>query len=832
MFLVRHAAQVSARIRAQIGVHRTARPQVTALALLVLLGSSASATAETPVYSDAGFHAAAAGLSESERAGREIWYKATAGNGRFHTYVFQQRMGVLIDWWRVLQSDKRGERLKTWGLVNNPGCCRPGSEGCPAKSLDETYGFDWCYGDDTLLKYVGKTGYRDPACDFKDAPLPAGDPHGPKDQREDPCNLDFGTSAGVMGFQKFPNPRFDEAAWRKLNGGRLGSWEGYARRMSEDATRSDYQVRKLKDASVEPPFLIGMACGSCHIAFNPLSPPADPANPKWENLIGAIGNQYSRVSEVMVSGMSPNSLEWQIFSHARPGAVDTSAVPNDQVQNPGTANALINVGQRPTFDGEQVDRWRAVSSCPAGADERACWCEPGKPGKCWKKGLEAQRVHHILKGGGDSVGIDLAVQRVYINEGSCAEACWVNHLTDLYQIDPEQRNFGQTPFDIGQCRRDCPNFRAIEDRAQDVVHFLLSREAQSTPVWEAKGQPDPDGWVAKLEAEYGDGAVGRGRAVFAKNCARCHSSQTGPLESRDFLKVGDNGVRVDWMGNDEATPASEVGTYRCRALHSNHMVGHVWEEFASQTYHNRPPDLNLPDQTGGGRGYYRNISLVDLWAHAPFMHNNAIGPELCGQPTDPADEFYRSPYVDGDGKPLANPPACWAFDPSVDGRYRLFLASVADLLNPSQRVPKITRIAEPIRREIGPKLWDGQRERLVGIEIELPAGTPAGLYGSFQHKELVRDMVLSLTDESALKARVAERVGPQEVPQAIAEIKGLTLAALKDPDELVAVAAGRLPLLTRLYSTCTALVENDGHRFGESLSESEKQDLTAFLATL
>lgn len=823
-------------IRGPAHAHLRRKLPALALPLIALLGPLAGlvapARAEAPVFNDAGFHTAAAGLSESERAGREIWYKATAGNDRFHTYVFQQRMGVTIDWWRVLQSDKRGERLKIWGLVNNPGCCRPGSEGCPAKSLDETYGFDWCYGDDELLKYVGKTGYRDPACDFRDAPLPAGHPQGPNDTREDPCNLAFGTSAGAMGFQKFPNPRFDASAWRQLNGGRIGTWEGYSRRMSEDAARSDSKVRKLADGSVEPPFLIGMACGGCHIAFDPLNPPADPANPKWENLIGAIGNQYARTSELMVSGMPQDSLHWQVFSHARPGTVDTSAVPTDQVNNPGTMNALINVVQRPLFDGEQVDRWRAVGSCPAGADERACWCEPGKPGKCWNKGLETQRVHHILKGGGDSVGVDLAVQRVYINIGSCAEACWVNHLTDLYQLDPDQRNFGQTPFDIGQCRRDCPSFRAIEDRVGDIVAFLLSREAQSTPVWKAKGHSDPDAWVAALESEYGEGAVGRGSRVFAQNCARCHSSQGGPPESRDFQKVGDNGVREDWMGNDQATLASEVGTYRCRALHSNHMVGHIWDEFASQTYHSRPPDLNLPDATGGGRGYYRNVSLLDLWAHAPFMHNNALGPELCGQPSDPADEFYRSPYVDANGKPLANPPACWPYDPSVDGRYRLFLASVDDLLHPDRRIPKVTQIAEPIRREVGPKLWDGERERLVGIEIEIPAGTPAGLFGSFQHKELVRDMVLSQLDESALKTRIARRVGPEEVPGAIAEIKGLTRAVLQDPEEVIGIAADRLPILSRLYSTCTATVENDGHRFGESLSESEKRDLTAFLATL
>ncbi len=279
-------------------------------------------------------------------------------------------------------------------------------------------------------------------------------------------------------------------------------------------------MKKLSDGAVEPPFLIGEACGACHIAFDPLNPPADTANPKWDNLIGAIGNQYTRISELMVSGMGPDTLQWRVFSHTRPGAVDTAAVPTDQVNNPGTINALINVRERPVFANESVVRWRAASDCPAGVSDRECWCEPDKPGQCCKRGLENETVFHILKGGEDSVGDLLAVQRVYINVGSCSEACWVNHLTDIYQLDPNQRNFGQTPFDVGQCRRDCPNFRAIEDRARDVVNFLLSSEATSRHLWKAKGQGDLGDWVDEFEAENGPGTVDRGRLLFAKNCAR------------------------------------------------------------------------------------------------------------------------------------------------------------------------------------------------------------------------------------------------------------------------------------------------------------------------
>src|SRR5262245_41702164 len=73
----------------------------------------APASAATPIASAAdnpGFYAIAANLSPQEQAGREIWYKATAGNARLHTYVFQQRVNVLIDWYRVLNAKEHADR--------------------------------------------------------------------------------------------------------------------------------------------------------------------------------------------------------------------------------------------------------------------------------------------------------------------------------------------------------------------------------------------------------------------------------------------------------------------------------------------------------------------------------------------------------------------------------------------------------------------------------------------------------------------------------------------------------------------------------------------------
>ena len=86
-------------------------------------------------YEDPGFCSAYEGLTPLERVGCQIWFYATADNDRFHTYIFQQRLGVMIDWYRVLNTKERGDRFKVWRLINDSGCCVPGSKGCPGSQL-------------------------------------------------------------------------------------------------------------------------------------------------------------------------------------------------------------------------------------------------------------------------------------------------------------------------------------------------------------------------------------------------------------------------------------------------------------------------------------------------------------------------------------------------------------------------------------------------------------------------------------------------------------------------------------------------------------------------
>lgn len=738
----------------------------------------------------------ARGLKTTEVLGRDMWIKATAGNDRYHAYTFSQRAGDhAMNFWRFLKGKNRSSRFNDWGVMNDPDCCTPGEAGCPATSYAQTYGMDYCPGDEELLKWVGKkdadTAYKDPACDM---PMPDGT------SVQSACDLKFGTSAGAVGFRKFPNPRFDRDKWMKIAGNSYESWDGYE--------------KQINDGSIEPPFRFGTACASCHVSFDPTRPPHDVNRPMWENLSSTVGAQYLYISQQFASGFKRSSIEFQMLANSRPGTVDTSAVPNDQVHNPGTVNAISNFTRRPTFK-EPVNTWRRVQSCQAGSNEDVCTCNP-QGSRCYNKSLKQEdEILHVLKGGEDSVGKEGAVLRVYINIGACAEQCWLNHLTDLRQIDPNGRNFGQTPFDIGQCRRDCPAFRALEDRVEMERDFLL--QAGTFDLYKAKGYATADELVPYIEGErnYGAGAVARGRRVYAQTCARCHSSQKDSLENRDFLAKDGRGKRLDWLGSDERIKADEVGTYECRALHSNHMKGHVWEQYGSEDQQALAEVKNLSGPATGGRGHYRAISLLNVWAYAPFMHNNAVGPEVCGHSQH--GFFLKVTGAD----------TCTEFDPSIEGRLSLFEKSMDVLLNPAKRGKKMTLTDSDIRIPVGPRLFDGKGG--PGITIVIPKGVTVSRVGSFRHKDFVADIAAYIKDRLSMGQVKASESQKKMAYEVIAQaVKDMRAAQNQE----IVLNEALLKKLGSAYSNCTDTIEDKGHTFGAELDERSKKDLTAFMATL
>lgn len=803
----------------------------------------------------------------SARAGQEVWMKATAGNTRFHTYTYQQKVGVLIDWYRVMKTDERyGNRFPRWGLMNDPDCCVPGTGECTKKfgreiRPEETFGFDYCPGDDELLKFVGKAGYQDPACRFVDA-------DGQTAQtRNDPnsvltktaCGLEFGTSSGIVGFRKIPNPRFDAKAWAALGGG----FKAYEKMTKE---------KMWNDHSVEPPFRLGMACAACHVGFNPTNPPADPKRPQWANMLPAIGNIYARVSEIMGSGMPETSLEWQAFTNTRPGTVDTSAVPNDYVNNPGTFNALFNVARRPTFTHKASKIWDFANH----------------------KYVDEQRTYtnimNILKGGEDSVGPAGAVQRVYLNIGVCSEECWTSHFSDNFEMVPSQRGYGQTPFNSQQCRANCPNYNSIEARVGDVYNFFLTlrpndlkdarfalKDGNATTNVKPNGSPSElkqqvDAHYAKLGVAN---AVDTGKALFAQNCAQCHSSdyshkgqlkQFSPTagdvdgyKKRDYYQTHpeDPSLRLDFLSNDLVSEFTTIGTYKCRSYHSNHMKGHIWDEYGSDTLHTeirkpasavfegrdygngiaklgqaagRPSNVSYEkyETVEFGPGYYRNVPLINAWAHAPFLHNNSVGPELCGDFTGASskDNFCRNSYVD-------NKNGTMNFAPSIEGRIEVYQQSMRQLLTPSaQRPRKHSVTAGPVIIPLGSH-----------VTFEVPKGISITLLGSFRHKDFVADLYEAANKGiSGDVSPVIKLINPKILDLFREGAVNLSQSRkiVADPKvvEQVLMAYGNCiatydPSTGKQSSSAEGVIsENWGHDFGVGLKDNEKKALEAFILTL
>lgn len=736
------------------------------------------------------------GLKANEFIGRDMWIKATLGNERYNQYGIGARLGGMpMNFWRVLQSRRRSTRFNDWGAMNDPDCCTPGDPGCPMTSLDQTYGMDYCPGDDELLKYVGRpdaaTAYRDPACD-----MPSIDGK----EIQSACDLKFGTSAGALGFRKFPNPRFDKDKWNKVAGNSIDNWDGYS--------------KNIGDMSLEPPFRIGISCAMCHVSFDPVHPPQDVNHPQWMNLSATAGNQYMYIAQIFGSGFAKDTLESQTFTSSRPGTVDTSAFPNDQVHNPGTANAIINFTKRPTFN-ETVNTWRRVDECPAGSNEDTCTCNP-QGSRCFLKSTQTEQVLHVLKGGEDSVGENNAVERVYINIGACAEQCWMNHLSDLRVFDKGSRNYGQTPFDIGQCRRDCPAYRALEDRVEMERDFLL--QAGPFELYKAKNFSTAAELVPYVEGErhFGDGAVSRGRQVFAQSCARCHSSQKDSLDNRDFLAKDGKGKRLDWLSNEERINADEVGTYECRSQHSNHQRGHVWDEYSSEEYKALGPVHNLSVASAEGKGHYRPISLLSVWAFAPFMHNNAVGPEVCGHSKN---GFFLN---------IENTPNCTEFNPSIEGRLALYEQSMDLLLHPDKRGKKRTLTAEEIRLPIGPRLLDGNKEN-HGFTLVIPKGISVARIGSFRHKDFINDLAAAISNQVTFGQTIVNATQRQVTMETMRQLVA-DLRQSRNHD--VVLNTDLLRKLGSAYSNCSDEIEDKGHVFGSELDEQSKKDLTAFMETL
>jgi hypothetical protein len=754
-------------------------------------------------------------LTREEAQGRNTWIVWTGGNDRFWDRITVDSFG-LFDLLKIVSShpDKSVEHLKRdtrWrylGLVNEP--CFEKSTGPDEKR----YGL-----------WLDRRRADCPADPFESEQKYPGVRVGARG-RNIPAGSYYGYASGVVGLRLFPNPAFDEAAAKKWDPVKYYSDPAYYN--SKDLVR---------------PYRVGMSCGFCHVGPNPIKPPADPENPKWENLASNVGAQYFWVDRIFSWKKDESNYMFQLLHTSRPGALDTSLVSTDYINNPRTMNAVYLLGPRL----EIGKRWGKETLAGGGLNNAQLndYVKAGplteffqKPNTVW--------TPRVLKDGSDSVGALGALNRVYLNIGLFSEE-WLLHFNALVGGKPI------TPIEISVARKNSPYWLATEAQTPAMAQFFLKT---ATP----HRLRDAPGGAAYLTKDQS--VLQRGKVVFAERCARCHSSKAptpapgvdpggcaGPgyltcwTRYWDWTKTDEYKQKMreivlaqdflegNLLSNELRVPVTLLETNACSPLGTNAIGGNIWDNFSSQSYKDLPsvgtitvhdPFTGQPRpyaMPAGGRGYTRPASLVSVWSTAPFLLNNSLG------------DFKWSP--------------------SVEARMASFQDSIEKLLWPERRekdtvlgdrvpgwidrttAPSYLRVAggylpealQPLRGRLNRHLPWAFGEG--GVEIgPIPKGTPVNLMANLE-------MMPDGTDLSERAAHVKKLL--PLLHDLVHALKRVERAASEE--EVRRAFAPLVPQLLEL-NKCPDFVVNRGHYFGTSafneepgLSDADKRALIEFLKT-
>ena len=388
----------------------------------------------------------------------------------------------------------------------------------------------------TLLAYVGKAGYRDPACDLARTRPVAGRPHGPKDQRQSACDLAFGTSTGAMGFRKFPNPRIRSPTLAGRDGlARIVGGLRQAARHHGIRSESQPAAGRLDRAAVS----------SSAWRAAPATSPSSPESAGGSRRIrpGRTSTGWSATSTAHVGDPGLGHVERTASSGRSsrtrgPGTVDTSAVAERQVSNPGHDERHHQLRQRRPTSARASPSGARPTSCAAGADADNCWCEPGRDNKCWLRG-DADRDRSPTS------------SRAARTASACSKRCSASTSTSARA----RSSAGSTTSRIcgrpirrsaGSARRRSTSASAGATARTSAPSRIGCRTSSTScfserpaDLYVARGLPSRDALDRAARREFGTGAVERGREVFAAKCARCHSSEATRRSQQDrFLRDG------------------------------------------------------------------------------------------------------------------------------------------------------------------------------------------------------------------------------------------------------------------------------------------------------
>jgi hypothetical protein len=672
-------------------------------------------------------------LDEDAIKGRNTWNLWCGGDEQFWDRVAREGFG-LFDLLKTIDSRKRATRLQDRGLINQPGF--------RTASKPDQYGL-WI------------------------------------DEGTEPDGIDpkvYGRPTGVMGFRLFDNPDFQgEAAekWKK----QIDPITGEAKRFYDDP---DFAVAR----DLVRPYRVGVSCGSCHIAFHPCFPPDNPAEPKYENLASAIGNQYIREGATFAPNVREGGFFYEMISAQPRGTSDTSRIATDNINNPNAINPIFLLAER-----ERIETEEELAGGTLALTE---FTKPKQP------------VAHILKDGADSIGIPGATIRVYVNIGMHSQQ-WLQRHNAMIGL------MKQEPFDIATARKESAYWLATQTKVANIAAFF--RELKPYRLEDAVEKDQP---VGKTLVAQDAEVLKRGALAFADNCATCHSSKRPPAGAKEEEWFEQEVVKPDFRENnffsdEKRYPLTRIKTNAARACATNAMAGHVWDNFSSKTYKQLPsigtisvwnPYTEKDEDfvvEGGGPGYYRTPSLISVWSSAPFFHNNSLGEE----PAVP--------------------------DPSVAGRLKAFEDAAEKLLWPerrkgkdaiwrTKRVCQIQLQASRLPKElVGILRRDGHIEKDPdGTEYfrigHIPEGTPINLL-----------------------ANVNPLADPKDLAALFIKVK-VTLAelALKPRDDAATRELMKSQIAPALFkvSKCPDLIEDRGHTFGSELADTDKRALIEYLKTL
>ncbi|QNI34973.1 hypothetical protein H7849_13380 [Alloacidobacterium dinghuense] len=751
-------------------------------------------------------------LTPDEVKGRNMWLVWTGGNDRFWDTMATASVGTL-DFLKTISSYPgykygRDNRWNYLGLVNEP-CFQK------ATGPDQQHFGLW----------LDQRSASCPADPFANEQKYPGVKIG---SRRDtlPVGSYYGYPTGIVGLRLFPNPDFDAAAAKR--------WD--AKRYYEDPSY-------YNDKNLIRPYRVGMSCAFCHVGPNPIKPPDDPENPKWENLSSNVGAQYFWVDRIFVWKPDASNFPYQLFHTSRPGTLDTSLISTDNINNPRSMNAVYGLRARL----EVAKRWGKETLTGGELNNKQFndFVHEGELTQFFQP-PDTVRTARILKDGSDSVGALGALNRVYLNIGLFSEE-WLLHFRALVGGKPI------TPIEIAVANKNSAYWEATEQQTPNMALFFL----KSTEPHLLKDAPGGQAYLTKDQSVLQHGAT-----VFADRCARCHSSKipapapgvdpdgcagkdylacwntywawtkTDEFKSamrkivlqKDFLK--DN-----YLSTDMRVPVTLLQTQACSPLATNAIAGNIWDNFSSQTYKDLPsvgtvtvydPYSGKPStyqMPAGGRGYMRPASLISVWSTAPFLQNNTIGnfnpsPSVAARMTSFQDAIEKLLWPEKrDKDSVLGDKIPGLIDRTTETSYlRIAGGYLPDYLKP---------LISPGQRYFPAIFGEG------GLKLgPIPAGTPVDL--------------LSNIDLLGEPANAEEKRAHEE------KVLKLLLRMKHDLDELPGnatdddarkVFANLVQPMLEL-NKCPDFIVNRGHYFGTSyfaeepaLSDQDKRALIEFLKT-